>query len=215
MPSRNIRTDPKLEADDLKAQGLVNEKTRIVCSAHVSNVLGSATDVAAVCRAIKSINPDKLVGVDGVAYAPHAPVDVRAFGVDLYYFSWYKVCGPHPATGFVNKSAFQQLEYLGSDFLPKEQTRYILGLTSGSYEAIQSISAVVSYVDHVGGTGSRSKRLTGRKSLYAGFDPSQTFSFTVMPAPIEASESLSLASGFLDDPLQTLLGRSGPSQSAR
>ncbi|KAM6507035.1 hypothetical protein FALCPG4_018425 [Fusarium falciforme] len=67
MPSRNIRTDPKLEADDLKAQGLVNEITRIVCSTHVSSVLGSATDIAAVSRAIKSINPNKLVGVDGVA----------------------------------------------------------------------------------------------------------------------------------------------------
>lgn len=66
----------------------------------------------------------------------------------------------------------------------------------------------------LGGTGLRSKRLTGRKSFYAGFDPGQIFSYTVMPAPIEAPESLSLASGFLDAPLQTLLGRSGPSQSA-
>ncbi|RSL69008.1 hypothetical protein CEP54_002556 [Fusarium duplospermum] len=150
VPSRNTRTDPKLEADDLKAQGLVNEKTRIVCFTHVSNVLGSVTDVAAVSRAIKSINPNTLVGVDGVAYAPHAPVDVRAFGVDFYYFSWYKVYGPHLATGFVNKSVFPQLEYLGHYFLPKEQAQYILGLTSGSYEAIQSISAVINYVESVG-----------------------------------------------------------------
>ncbi|KAH7230831.1 cysteine desulfurase [Fusarium solani] len=165
VPSRNIRTDPKLEADDLKAQGLVNEKTRIVCSTHVSNVLGSATDVATMSRAMKSINPNELVGVDGVAYGPHAPVDVRAFGVDLYYFSWYKVSGPHLVTGFVNKSAFQQLEYLGSDSSPKEQARYILGLTSGSYEAIQSISAVINYVDRAGGNWIEKQEVDWQKEL--------------------------------------------------
>ncbi|RJE26213.1 Aminotransferase [Aspergillus sclerotialis] len=150
VPSRYTSTNPKLEADDLIAQGLVNADTRIVCFTHTSNVLGSITDVAAVSRAIKSINPNTLVSVDGVAYAPHAPIDVQAFGVDFYYFSWYKVYGPHIATGFVTKSALQHLEYLGHYFLPKTSAQYILGLTSGSYEAIQSVSAVIEYVNSVG-----------------------------------------------------------------
>ncbi|CAH0019645.1 unnamed protein product [Clonostachys rhizophaga] len=152
VPSRDTTTNPKLEADDLKAQGLINNRTRIVCFTHTSNVLGSITDVAAVTRAIKSINPDTLVSVDGVAYAPHAPIDVQAFGVDFYYFSWYKVYGPHIATGFVNASAFKNLEPLGHFFLPKTSAQYILGLTSGSYEAIQSVSSVVKYIHSVNWT---------------------------------------------------------------
>ena len=150
VPSRDTSTNPKLEADDLIAQGLVNTNTRVVCFTHTSNVLGSITNVAAVSRAIKSVNPETLVSVDGVAYAPHAPIDVQAFGVDFYFFSWYKVYGPHIATGFVARSAFPQLDYLGHYFLPKTSAQYILGLTSGSYEAIQSISTVIEYVNGVG-----------------------------------------------------------------
>ena len=36
-----------------------------------------------------------LVCVDGVAYAPHGSVDVKALNVDFYLFSLYKTYGPH------------------------------------------------------------------------------------------------------------------------
>ena len=32
-----------------------------------------------------------MLCVDGVAFAPHREVDVKALGVDFYSFSWYKV----------------------------------------------------------------------------------------------------------------------------
>lgn len=93
-PSKNTQTNAKLEAEDLEAQGLVTDRTRLVCFTHTSNILGSITDVAKVTRAIKRINPRTLVSVDAVAYAPHGPIDVQSLGVDFYFFSWYKVYGP-------------------------------------------------------------------------------------------------------------------------
>lgn len=150
IPSLNTKTNPKLEADDLEAQGLVNDNTRLVCFTHTSNVLGSITDVSNICKTIKRINPKTLVSVDGVAYAPHAPIDVKAFGVDFYFFSWYKVYGSHMAMAYVKKSAQEELESLGHYFLPKSGAFNLLNLAGGNYELIQSIPPIVTYLRSVG-----------------------------------------------------------------
>ncbi|KAK8148191.1 hypothetical protein G3M48_000186 [Beauveria asiatica] len=63
---------------------------------HASNILGTVTDVHAITDLAHGVGALVCVdGVDGVAFAPHRPVDVRALGVDFYVFSWYKVYGPH------------------------------------------------------------------------------------------------------------------------
>ena len=49
---------------------------------------------------------------DGVAYAPHLPIDVKAWGVDWYGFSVYKTWGPHMAALYGSHSAFEDLKVL-------------------------------------------------------------------------------------------------------
>ena len=39
-------------------------------------------DLAAVVRTVKDAAPEARVVADGVAFAPHLPVDVAAWGVD-------------------------------------------------------------------------------------------------------------------------------------
>ena len=148
-PSKGTQTNPKLEADDLEGQGLVTEKTRLVCFTHTSNILGSITDVRNVTRTIKRLNPRTLVSVDGVAHAPHAPIDVQDLGADFYYFSWYKVYGPHVGMAYVNKSAQTELTSLGHFFLPKTGAFNMLNLSGGNYELIQSIPPIAAYLRNV------------------------------------------------------------------
>ena len=50
------------------------------------------------------------VVADGVAYAPHLPIDVKAWGVDWYGFSVYKTWGPHMAALYGSHDAFQDLK---------------------------------------------------------------------------------------------------------
>jgi selenocysteine lyase/cysteine desulfurase len=78
----------KLEVDDLK--DLLSSRTRFVACTHASNVLGTIHDIKAIAEAVHTV-PGALMCVDGVAYAPHRPIDVRDLGVDFYAFSWYKV----------------------------------------------------------------------------------------------------------------------------
>lgn len=68
---------------------LLSEKTKFVACTHASNILGSIHDVKAIADAVHSVGA--LLCVDGVSLAPHRAIDVKAFGMDFYSFSWYKV----------------------------------------------------------------------------------------------------------------------------
>ncbi|KIW19239.1 cysteine desulfurase [Exophiala spinifera] len=148
IPTKNTRSNPRLEPDDLKA--LLTPKTRLVCCTHTSNILGTITDVASLSKVIHETNPNTLFCVDAVAYAPHAPVDVKAFGVDFYSFSWYKVYGPHVSMLYVGEKAKNELQSLGHYFKSRDTLEEMLGLAAGSYECTQAIPQVVEYINRVG-----------------------------------------------------------------
>ncbi len=73
--------------------GLLSDRTRLVCFSHCSNILGAINDVAAITRRVHDAGA--MVCVDGVAFAPHRAVDVKALDVDFYLVSLYKLYGPH------------------------------------------------------------------------------------------------------------------------
>ena len=78
---------------DLEAFGsLLNERTKIVSVAHVSNALGT---VVPVKRIVEMAHERGIpVMVDGAQSAPHLPVDVQDIGCDFYAFSGHKLFGP-------------------------------------------------------------------------------------------------------------------------
>ena len=148
IPSKNTDSNPKLEPDDLKK--LLSEKTRLVCCTHTSNILGTVTDLPALSKVIHETSPNALFCVDAVAYAPHAPIDVKAFGVDFYSFSWYKVYGPHTSMLYVSKKAQDQLNSLGHYFKSRSTLEEMLGLAAGNYECVQAVPEIIKYLEIVG-----------------------------------------------------------------
>ncbi|MXX62521.1 MAG: cysteine desulfurase [Holophagales bacterium] len=72
---------------------MVNERTRVVALAHVSNALGTVNDVAAVARLVRDRSGAAVV-VDGAQAVPHMKVDVSALDCDFYAFSGHKMYGP-------------------------------------------------------------------------------------------------------------------------
>lgn len=78
---------------DIKAYTeLVNENTRLVSVAHVSNVLGTVNPVKNIIDIAHSRNIPVLI--DGAQSVPHIPVNVTELDADFYVFSGHKIYGP-------------------------------------------------------------------------------------------------------------------------
>ncbi|KAL8855909.1 MAG: hypothetical protein Q9178_007474 [Gyalolechia marmorata] len=135
--------DLKLTAENLRP--LLSKKTKLVTCTHTSNILGAIHDIAAITSEVHTV-PGAMLCVDGVAFAPHREVDVRALGVDFYSFSWYKVYGPHIAVLYASTSAQQSVSSLGHYFHnPAKTLSTKLELAAASYELVAAIPTLLAY----------------------------------------------------------------------
>ena len=71
---------------------LVNERTRLVAVAHVSNALGTINPVREIIA--MAHDAGAIAVLDGAQAAAHGAVDVRALDCDFYVFSSHKCYGP-------------------------------------------------------------------------------------------------------------------------
>jgi len=71
---------------------LLNDRTKIVAVAHVSNALGTVVPVKEITRLAHDRGIP--VVVDGAQSAPHLPVDVQDLDCDFFAFSGHKLFGP-------------------------------------------------------------------------------------------------------------------------
>ncbi len=85
-----INDKGELPLDGLRA--LLNDRTRIVSVAHVSNALGTVLPVREIAEIAHARGIPLLV--DGAQAISRLPVDVRALGCDYYAFSGHKLYGP-------------------------------------------------------------------------------------------------------------------------
>jgi cysteine desulfurase family protein (TIGR01976 family) len=102
--------------------GLLTDRTRLVALTHCSNVCSIVHDLPQLVRQIHAAGA--LAFVDGTAYAPHFPIDVKALDVDFYVFSLYKVCGPHQSVMFGKRALLERAAALNHFFIGNESISY-------------------------------------------------------------------------------------------
>ena len=71
---------------------LLNERTKFVSLAHVSNALGTINPVRRIIEKAHSLGVPVLL--DGAQAAPHLRIDVQELDCDFYAFSGHKLFGP-------------------------------------------------------------------------------------------------------------------------
>ena len=87
-----IPLTPNGQLDLSKLDDLLNERTKLLSFAHVSNVLGTITDPAPLIQRAHAIGAKVII--DGSQAVPHMPVNVAALDCDFYAFSGHKMLGP-------------------------------------------------------------------------------------------------------------------------
>lgn len=80
----------ELMMDEFKK--LLNEKTRLVAIAHISNALGTINPVKEII-ALAHQNNTKIL-IDGAQAVPHTSIDVQELDADFYCFSGHKMYAP-------------------------------------------------------------------------------------------------------------------------
>jgi cysteine desulfurase family protein (TIGR01976 family) len=135
--------------DDLRA--LLNGRTRLVAFHHISNLLGEVMDVGRIAKTVHECGA--RVVVDGVAYAPHRPIDVAGWGVDWYVFSLYKTFGPHMAALYGSHAAFEEIEGPNHFFVDPADRVYKFELGGVCHEGCAGILGVRDYFMQLAGAG--------------------------------------------------------------
>ncbi|MGD8976578.1 MAG: aminotransferase class V-fold PLP-dependent enzyme [Gammaproteobacteria bacterium] len=135
------RDTRRLEIDDLLP--LLNDRSRLVCFTHASNLLGEATPLAEITALAH--RHGARVCVDGVAYAPHRPLPVRDWDVDFYVFSLYKVYGPHCAVMFARRDRLAELRNINHEFMDAMDGPGKLEPGGFPYELLYGAAAVPEY----------------------------------------------------------------------
>ncbi|MDR0808338.1 MAG: cysteine desulfurase [Gemmobacter sp.] len=121
-----VECDLNGDLDPQAVLDAIGPRTKLVAITHMSNVLGTVVDVAAICRGAREKGVPVLI--DGSQGAVHIPVDVQALGCDFYAITGHKLYGPS-GSGAIWIRAERQAEmrpFLGGGDMIREVTREVV-----------------------------------------------------------------------------------------
>lgn len=151
---REWHIDPSTgHLDPSALTNMLDDKVRLVCFPHCSNVVGEINPVTKICAIVRAAGA--ISCVDGVSYAPHGLPDMAALGADIYLFSAYKTYGPHQGLMVIRREAGgrlpNQAHHFNGDTLYKRFTP-----AGPDHAQIAACAGIADYVDalfchHIGG----------------------------------------------------------------
>ena len=118
-----VEPEPDGSLPPEKVLEAVTDRTRLIAVTHMSNVLGTVVDVAAICAGARERGVPVLV--DGSQAAVHMPVDVKAIGCDFYAITGHKLYGPSASGAiFIRKERMAEMRpFMGGGDMIREVHR--------------------------------------------------------------------------------------------
>jgi cysteine desulfurase family protein (TIGR01976 family) len=141
-----VTDDLALDYDDLASK--LSERTRVVAFPVAANSVGTAPDVSRVVALAHAAGA--LAWADAVHYAPHGPIDVTAWDVDVLICSPYKYFGPHLGLAFGKEELIGSWRPYKVRPAANEPIGHRFELGTLPHELLAGFVAAVDYVDSLG-----------------------------------------------------------------
>ena len=118
-----VDCDANGDLDPQTVLDAITPRTKLIAVTHMSNVLGTVVDIAAICHGAREMGVPVLV--DGSQAAVHMPVDVAALGCDFYAIAGHKLYGPSGSGAiFIHPDRMAEMRpFLGGGDMIREVTR--------------------------------------------------------------------------------------------
>jgi cysteine desulfurase family protein (TIGR01976 family) len=155
-----------LELDYEDLAGLVSERTRVVAFPVAANSVGTTPDVPRIVELAHDAGA--LAWADAVHWAPHGPIDVAAWDVDVLVCSPYKFYGPHLGLAYGRRALLESWRPYKVRPAPDEPLGHRFELGTLPFELLAGFVAAVDYVGSIGWDAIRAhERALGERFLAA------------------------------------------------
>src|SRR5262249_3275726 len=136
----------EVDYDDLESQ--LSERTRVVAFPVAANSVGTAPDVRRVVELAHEAGA--LAWADAVHYAPHGPIDVAAWDVDVLICSPYRYLGPPMGLASGRRGLLESWRPYKVRPAANEPVGHRFELGTSQHELLAGFVAAVDYVDSLG-----------------------------------------------------------------
>jgi cysteine desulfurase family protein (TIGR01976 family) len=141
-----LTADLELDYADLESK--LSERTRVVAFPVAANSVGTAPDVKRIVELAHGAGA--LAWADAVHYAPHGPIDVAAWDVDVLICSPYKYFGPHMGLAFGKRELLESWRPYKVRPAANEPVGHRFELGTSQHELLAGFVAAVEYMDSLG-----------------------------------------------------------------
>jgi cysteine desulfurase family protein (TIGR01976 family) len=145
---RVARLTDELEVDYDDLARLRSGRTRVVAFPVAANSVGTAPDVARIVELAHEVGA--LAWADAVHYAPHGPIDVAAWDLDVLICSPYKFFGPHLGLAFGQRELIESWRPYKVRPAANEPIGHRYELGTLPHELLAGFVAAVDYVSSLG-----------------------------------------------------------------
>ena len=157
-----IRVIPMDECGDIDMDGykaMLNERTKLVSVAHVSNVLGTINPVKEITRIAHEHGVPVLV--DGAQSTPHFRVDVQDIDCEFFVFSGHKMYGPTGIGVLYGKESWldrlppyqgggEMIESVTFENTVFEKLPFKFEAGTPDYVATHGLATAINYIESIG-----------------------------------------------------------------